>query len=764
MHVRNILFLFLLAILSWSCSSQATTTLENNYSIIPLPQEMKTVDGQFLLKKASYLSFSGADPTAKVLIADFSKSLIETTGIELLENREGVSSNFYFQIDETIAHQEGYYLSVKPAGIIAKAATSKGLFYAVQTLTQLLSNQDGHWYYPAVEIKDQPRFSYRGMHLDVARHFYPVESVKKMIDQLAYHKMNTFHWHLTEDQGWRIEIKQYPKLTEVGGFRDGTLIGHYNDQPHQFDGKRYGGFYTQDEIREVVQYAAERYIDVIPEIELPGHAQAAIAAYPELACEPGDYEVWQLWGVSENVFCPTEETFTFLENVFDEVISLFPGKYIHIGGDECPKVKWEESSFCQELMQREGLKDEMELQSYFIQRIEAYLNSKGKQIIGWDEILEGGLAPNATIMSWRGVEGGIEAAKEGHDVIMTPTAFCYLDYYQSDHPDEPLAIGGLLPLEKVYQYEPIPEELSAEEAKYILGAQVNLWTEYIPTQEKLEYMAFPRLTAMSEVVWSSKDRDFENFITRLVPHLDRLQAMGIQPANHLYEIASEIVAGNGQIDINLNTLAKNADIYYTLDGNEPTTAALLYEQAIEITSSTTIKAFAFLNGEKKGRGWEQTVNMHLAAGQAISLSADPHPKYSSGGIPAVINGIEGSSERYGDAEWLGFDGVDFDAVIDLGKEQTVAEVGFRFFKGEGQWIYLPRQVSVSLSTDGENYTEVGLLTAIDGATKVISPTITFAEQKARYMKIQALNYGVIPDGKQGAGNKAWLFVDELSVK
>ncbi|MEL7146836.1 MAG: glycoside hydrolase family 20 protein, partial [Bacteroidota bacterium] len=727
--------------------------MDNQYNIIPLPQEMDTEEGQFMLGESNSISFTGTNPEAKAVVDQFRVALSEITGLELSESDKEGSGGIHFQLDEAISHPEAYHLSVKPEGVVATAASSKGLFYAVQTLRQLLSTdvKGDKWYYPAVEIKDQPRFSYRGMHLDVARHFHPVETVKKMIDQLAYHKMNTFHWHLTDDQGWRIEIKQYPKLTEIGGFRNGTLIGHYNDQPHQFDSKRYGGFYTQKEIREVVQYAAERHVDVIPEIELPGHAQAAIAAYPELACEAGDYEVWQLWGVSDNVFCPTEETFAFLENVFDEVISLFPGKYIHIGGDECPKVKWKESAYCQQLMKKEGLADELGLQSYFIRRIEAYLNSKGKQIIGWDEILEGGLAPNATIMSWRGIEGGIEAAKAGHDVVMTPTGFCYLDYYQSDHPDEPLAIGGLIPLEKIYHYEPIPEELTAEEAQYILGAQVNLWTEYIPTAEKLAYMTFPRLSALSEVVWSGEERDFDGFVSRLIPHMERQQTMGVEAANHLYEIASDIAPADGQVNINLSTLAKNAKIHYTLDGSDPSVNSAVYDAPIAVSSSLQIKAQAFSDELAKGRGWQQEVNMHLAAGRAITLAADPHPKYSSGGIQAVINGIAGSNERYGDAEWLGFDGVDFDAIIDLGDTKTVFEVGFRFFKGEGQWIYLPKAVIVSVSDDGENYTETGKLTAVEGDTKVVSPKITFAAQAARYIKIQALNYGVIPDGKQGAG-------------
>src|SRR5699024_4171027 len=350
--------------------------------------------------------------------------------------------------------------------------------------------QNTKWTIPVVEITDYPRFEYRGLHLDVGRHFFGVDFIKNYIDLLAMHKMNRFHWHLTEDQGWRIEIKQYPKLTEVGAWRDSTLVGHYGSG--KYDDKRYGGFYTQDEIREVVAYAQKKYVTIIPEIELPGHASAALSAYPELGCKENyDYTIKSTWGVFEDIYCPREETFTFLENVLTEVMDLFSSKYIHIGGDEAPKKQWEESEFAQKVIEREGLENEHELQSYFVTRIEKFLNKHGRQIIGWDEILEGGLAPNATVMSWRGIKGGIEAAKQHHDVIMTPTSYLYLDYYQASPETEPLTIGGWVPLQKVYSYEPVPEELTAEESKYILGAQGNVWTEYMKSGEKVEYMAYP---------------------------------------------------------------------------------------------------------------------------------------------------------------------------------------------------------------------------------------------------------------------------------
>ncbi|HTD92290.1 MAG TPA: beta-N-acetylhexosaminidase [Chitinophagaceae bacterium] len=434
---------------------------------------------------------------------------------------------------------EGAYLmTVDNKGVYIAGDNENGVFYGIQTLIQLLPVPDARLKMrPSkldivyVSVDDAPRFAYRGMHLDVGRHIYPVDFIKKYIDYIAMHKMNYFHWHLTDDQGWRIEIKKYPKLTSVGAWRNGTIIGRYPGKGN--DNQKYGGFYTQEQIKEVVKYAQKRYITIIPEIELPGHASAAIAAYPELSCFPeeatykyfpkactwsGDTtgkQVQQTWGVFDDVFVPSENTFKFLDDVFDEVLTLFPSKYIHIGGDECPKTNWKRSAFCQQLMKEKGLKDEHELQSYFIQRIEKYLNTKGRTVIGWDEILEGGLAPNAAVMSWRGEEGGIAAAKQNHDVVMTPGAWMYFDHAQSQSEDS-VTIGGYLPLDKVYGYEPVPPGLSPAQGKHVLGAQANLWSEYLRYSSKVEYMLFPRISALSEVLWSPKGRrnwkDFEKKI------------------------------------------------------------------------------------------------------------------------------------------------------------------------------------------------------------------------------------------------------------
>ena len=771
-YLTAILFSFLFF---FSCGENDKTALskKNEYHIIPQPQSLSPKDGQFTINEKTTLIFSTEEAVQK-LANWFLQKVEKGTGLQLNFNADNPSKNkIVLVLDKEMTAEEGYSLSVNADQIIAKAKNPIGLFYALQTLRQLLPPQfeSGQqekgiaWTVPALELSDAPRFPYRGMHLDVARHFFDVATVKQYIDQLAFHKLNYFHWHLTEDQGWRIEIKKYPKLTEIGGYRNGTLIGHANDKPHEFDGKRYGGFYTQEEIKEVVEYAATQFVTVVPEIELPGHAQAALTAYPELSCTDEPLEVWKRWGVSDNVFCPTEETFEFLENVLEEVIALFPGKYIHIGGDECPKTKWEESAFCQQLMRKEGLKDEHELQSYFIRRIEKFINSKGRQIIGWDEILEGGLAPNATVMSWRGISGGIEAAKSGHDVIMTPTSHCYFDYYQSDHPDEPLAIGGFLPLEKVYSYEPIPEELNEAEAKYVLGAQANVWTEYIPTTKQLEYMTFPRMCALAEVVWSKKEaRDFDNFLQRVYPHLTRLQKMGIEAANHFYDVKASIQPNEGKVEVKFNTLAPDAEIYYTLDGSEPSSKSMKYETSVKIEKSSQIKAGVILEDRNLGRKMEQTFDIHKAAGKKITLSTTPHPKYRGDGNASIINGVLGSDERYGDKEWLGFDGEDLEAIIDLGEEKELTEASLRFFKGEAQWIYLPSKVELSVSQDGKTYEKVGAANKIEGETKVVETKIALTQVKGRYVKASIKNYGKIPADREGGGHASWLFVDEIRIR
>jgi hexosaminidase len=534
MLVRRFQNLGFICVVAAGLSSACSTP--RNPSVIPQPVQMEVGRGIFDLDADTRIVLTNPTNEVQQLTESWARPIRATSGfnLQLVDTPSDAPSNtITLRLSRDASHPaEGYRLNVTSDVVTVEAKTPAGLFYGLQTLTQLLSG--GHssgWSVPVVQIVDAPRFAYRGMHLDVGRHFFPVAFVKKYIDLLAMYKMNKFHWHLTDDQGWRIEIKKYPKLTEIGAYRKETVVGknfERFDRPYVGDGQPHGGFYTQDEVREVVAYARARYIDVIPEIEMPGHATAALAAYPELACTDGPFNVPTTWGIFEDVFCPKEETFQFLEDVLTEVIALFPSQYIHIGGDEVLKVRWKESELAQEVITREGLADEDELQSYFIKRIESFLLAQGRRLIGWDEILEGGLAPDATVMSWRGMEGGIEAARQGHDVIMTPTSHTYFDYYQGDPVQEPLAIRGLTPLEKVYGFEPVPETLSAEDAAHILGAQGNVWTEYMATTDHVEYMVFPRMLALAEVVWSPQElRNWEDFVQRLPAQLQHLDTLGV---------------------------------------------------------------------------------------------------------------------------------------------------------------------------------------------------------------------------------------------
>lgn len=522
-------------------------------NIIPKPAELTTQQGTFVINAKTKIVAKDAKVQHS---ANFLNEFLQDIyGFKLAISKVASPNAIDLSIGNTGSTTQGaYQFQSSKNGVKINGANPEGVFYGVQTLIQLLpTEKSSSLSIPLVQVKDEPRFGYRGMHLDVGRHFFPVSYIKKYIDYISLHKMNYFHWHLTEDQGWRIEIKKYPKLTSVGAYRNGTIIGRFPGTGN--DNQKYGGFYTQEEIKEVVRYAATRYVTIIPEIEMPGHASAAIAAYPELSAFPEESttfppktvwsgpttgkQVQQTWGVFEDVFVPSENTFKFLEDVIDEVVALFPAPYIHIGGDESPKENWKRSAFCQQLIKEKGLKDEHELQSYFIQRMEKYINGKGKKIIGWDEILEGGLAPNATVMSWRGEKGGIEAAKQKHNVIMTPTTYVYLDYSQTKKEDS-VTIGGYIPLKKVYNYEPIPAELNADEHKYVLGAQANLWTEYVKNDRKLEYMIFPRMTALSEVLWSKKElKNWDDFQPRLKTQLKRFDLWNINYSKADWKVEEE---------------------------------------------------------------------------------------------------------------------------------------------------------------------------------------------------------------------------------
>ncbi|HOI32398.1 MAG: family 20 glycosylhydrolase [Bacteroidales bacterium] len=599
-------------LVSTSCEKSENPRL----NIIPQPERMFVSDRTFKLNQNSRIIFEDPNPALRLIAEELAQFISSGSSFqpEIMPYSlvKSIENDIYLSVslNDSLLGDDGYQMKTNNGQFISiQANTARGVFYGVQSLYQLFPDDfyDNEirpevWKLPAVTIKDRSRFAYRGMHLDVCRHIFPVEFIKQYIDLLAMYKYNHLHWHLTDDQGWRIEIKAFPGLTEVGAWRNETLTGHGGASSKVYDEKPYGGFYTQDEIREIVDYAALRYITIIPEIEMPGHASAALAAYPDLGCTGGPYKVETSWGVFEDIFCTKEETFSFLQQVLDEVMELFPSKYIHIGGDEAPKTRWKTCKTCQQKIKTENLADEHELQSWFVHRIEKYLNQHGRKIIGWDEILEGGLAPDATVMSWRGTAGGIEAARQGHDVIMTPVSHCYFDYYQGDPAAEPLAFGGYTPVSKVYTYEPVPEELNEKQAKHILGAQANLWSEYLKKPENVTYMALPRMAALSEVLWSpSKSRDWENFYDKLPSHFQRYEALGLNYSKAVNQIAvKEISDPNGEIMLDLKTEVPSGQIYFTTDGSEPDTSSNLFEQPIEKAAIELLKMQLYRKGQKIG--------------------------------------------------------------------------------------------------------------------------------------------------------------------
>ncbi|SHK79812.1 hexosaminidase [Chitinophaga jiangningensis] len=746
----------------FSCSNGSNSgTPKGKVSIIPMPVSVQEKADSFLLNKRTVI-VAGNDAD-KQTAALFNSWIKELTGYELEIAAQGSDNAIILHSANDTTNAEGYTLDVNNKTITINGNTGAGTFYGIQSLIQLLPVEKANaMYVPGVNIQDAPRFGYRGLHLDVSRHFFPVDFVKKYIDLMAMHKFNTFHWHLTDDQGWRIEIKRFPRLQEVASKRKETMAGHYGEG--RFDGKPYGGFYTQEEVKEVVKYAAERFVTVIPEIEMPGHALAALAAYPHLGCTGGPYEVGTGWGVLDDVFCAgNDSVFTFLESVMEEVLPLFPSRYIHIGGDECPKVRWEKCPKCQARIKALGLKDEHALQSYFIQRMEKYLNAQGKQIIGWDEILEGGLAPNATVMSWRGIEGGITAAKQHHDVIMTPGNYCYFDKYQSKSKTEPLAIGGYLPVSKVYEYEPVPTELTAEEAKYIKGAQANLWSEYIASPEHMEYMVYPRATALAEVLWSpAGKRDYNNFVERLKVHLKRLDQKHVNYAKHVFEITG-VVEDNqkGGVQVKLDAKLDGGKITYTTDSTAPTPQGTAYTEPVQVQKTGTVRAQVFQDGKPFGNEYSQAFLYHKGLGKKVTLTAQPEKNYNPGTPAALVNGIEGAPE-YNDSQWFGYKTSALTAVVELDSIQDISELGTNTISAKSDWIYPPKSVAFLVSEDGKAYKEVYKQTSFtaEGINRVrgkITPV------RAKYVKMQATPNGNIPAGAVGAGNPAWMFIDEIII-
>ena len=604
-----------------SCDESKYTEKTILQGIVPLPLEMSKGDGVFHFNDQTVFFVENEEQAG--IVKQLAGSISRSTNWKVTI-KYGQPDNKNVVTLSTVPgmSDEEYQLNITPDRIELLAGSPAGFFYAIQTLRQILPVEleigDGTLSscdVPVVMIKDKPRFKWRGYMLDVARHFFTKDEVMQLMDDLALYKINILHLHLTDDQGWRIQIDKYPKLTEVSAWRVNREDLHWNSRPKQKPGEKatYGGFYTKSDIKEIVDYAKKRYIQVIPEIEMPAHVTSALTAYPELSCTGGPFTVLPggVWPITDICCAGKEHTFEFLENILSEIMEMFPSQYIHVGGDEANKKEWEKCLKCQKRIKDEDLKDEGELQSYFIKRIEKFINSKGKVMIGWDEILEGGLAPQATVMSWRGFEGGIEAARQGHDVVMTPTQFCYFDYYQGPMDQEPLAIGGYLPLSKVYAFEPIPEELGEEDSKHILGGQANLWTEYVSNSAHLQYMTFPRLAAMAEVNWTRKDKkDWNDFMVRMKDHWKRYEAMGIHYSKSafLVQIESEIDTINHVINFSMFTEADQGEIHFTTDGSEPTVNSTIYTKPIKTNKSINIRAINFLNDNQVGTEVSETIN------------------------------------------------------------------------------------------------------------------------------------------------------------
>ena len=732
--------------------------VKGDYGVVPLPQEVTLTNGNpFVLSPSTKIFYpEGNDKMKKN--AEFLASYIkEITGYELATATGQPGKGISLVIDQSIQNPEGYQLTVSDNGIRIAGSTDAGVFYGIQTLRKSIpaTAQGMNVELPAATINDYPRFAYRGMMLDVSRHFFPVDSVKTYLDILALHNQNTFHWHLSDDQGWRIEIKKYPELTQIGSKRKETVIGHNSGT---YDGKEYGGFYTQDQIRDVINYAAERHITIIPEIDMPGHQLAALATYPELGCTGGPYDVWGQWGVADDVICAgNEKSMQFLEDVLSEVIDLFPSEYIHVCGDEAGKSAWKKCPKCQALMKKNGMKSVVELQSYMIHRAEEFLNSKDRRLIGWDEILEGGLAPEATVMSWRGEDGGIKAARMGHDVVMTPGNYMYLDFYQADPKTQPYAIGGYTPIKKVYSYNPVPaDSLTAEECQHILGVQANTWTEYIQTPEHLEYMMFPRALAVAEIGWTPQElRTWEDFKPRMNAHISKLQGMGIRTftLSDELEVTMQVDTAGREIEVILDAEKYPAEIRYTTDGSVPVASSALYAGPITVQDSAHIKAAIFRDGVLQGTPTEKKVDYHRAINKPIHYNSKLYEGYMAGGTNALLDGYRGGL-TYLDGRWQGYLD-DLDCVIDMEEETDIHKVSIRFMQLIGPGVFQPGQVELLTSEDGENFISRGIVPTTVPAD---DPDLLFQEYtfdgnwKARYVRLKAPR-----------ANPGFIFADEIVV-
>jgi len=721
-------------------------------ALIPQPSQVTEHPGVFRITKSTKVQ---SDPAFSEVATLFSKQAdIEAIALKPATNSPSLIS-FVRAGKEIVPDSAGYRLVITPDKITIMALTRTGALNGMESLLQLILLQPKPGEVPCAEINDHPRFGYRGVMLDVSRNFFPVPAIKRFLDLMALYKMNKFHWHLTDGPGWRLEIKKYPELTSKTAWRTHKTWKEWWDSPRHYlqegNPNAYGGYYTQEQAREIVAYAAQRGITVIPEIEMPGHSDEVLAVYPNLACSGKPF-------VSGELCLGNDSTFIFLKNVLTEVMAIFPSEYIHVGGDEANQNAWKKCPKCQKKIQDEQLKNESELQSYGVRRIEQFLSSKGRKLLGWDEILEGGLAPAATVMSWRGEEGGITAAKMGHDVIMTPGNYCYFDHYQADPATQPVAIGGYLTVEKVYSYEPVPAELDPAKAKYILGAQANIWTEYIPSIEHLDYMTYPRLLAMAEAIWSKKeDRSFGRFRNRLQSHYRLLQRLNVNYCRPAYslEIGTKFDYDAKKVKVSFKSEQFNPEIYYTLDGSEPTTASQSYHGDFEVSGQAKISAAIFENGKIKGKAARMDIDFHLAIGKMVVYNKPYSKGYPAQKEATLINGYRGSL-TYGDGQWQGFDTNDMDVTIDLENPVALKTLAVSFIQQTGPGVFMPDFVEVSLSDDGKEFRKVK---TVNNDVPLKQSALTFKEfkfdlagEKGRFVRVFAKN-----------GQRGFLFADEVII-
>jgi hexosaminidase len=762
---KQFCLLFILFFLMLQVQSQTT--------IIPSPVSMQVTGGDFVITKSTTVTYNTASKELKAAAIFLRNQVEELSGYNLSFSEKAKNTIALKLVKEQQLGPEGYHLAITDNMILVSANTKAGIVYGMQSLFQLLPaiRTNAPLSLPCMQVTDYPRFSWRGMHLDVSRHFFSPKMIKEYIDLMAMYKMNVFHWHLTDSQGWRIEIKKYPQLTAIGAWRVDYTDLDWKSRPPAKEGEAagYGGYYTQEQIKEIIQYAAVRNITIVPEIEMPGHSAAAIASYPFLSCT-GTHQLPMTGsagtGISQNFCAGKDSVFVFLQNVLSEVISLFPSQYIHIGGDEVDKTSWKHCPFCQARMKAEGLKDENELQSYFIRRIEKFIISKHRKLIGWDEILEGGLAPEATVMSWRGEAGGIEAAKMKHNVVMTPGYPVYFDHYQAGPEGEPIAFGGMNTLKNVYDYEPVPKELNASESQYVLGAQANVWTEYISTAEHLEYMVLPRMAALSEVLWSSKEnRNWKSFSEKIQTHYRRYGQKGWHycPGNFVVSIKPKMESG--KLFASLSTEITGADIYYTTDGTEPGLQSAKYNTPIAINQSTILKAVTVQNGHVMSlQAAKQSFVMHKAIGKNVVYQNPVSKYYPADGPNSLTDGIRGTSQH--GKFWHGISGNDLIATVDLEKIHEIGSITLGCLQNYGAWIFLPKSVRFEISEDGINFKTVKTIEntiSINQPSALYDFKAVFSLQPARFVRIKAVTNNC-PPGHPGAGKPGWIFADELIVE